>query len=231
MATRATQQQDLRPVRVYPVDAQPRAPKTKRNVLIAVAVIFLLGLVLGACLLVGMHFSGLGITQAGFTALYDKIVAVMNTSHSMSPLFITGIIVVPTLVGTLLVGLVGKAIADRTRAQRHYLSPNAGVAEVSDSLPHSSARLPAPTRRDAASPAARPATFHRRLSAPAICQPDPHFARADMGMRSPSPKRIETPPLSPRHSARSDNGEEAVVRSAPTSRTHSLTASARADDI
>ncbi|MCH9627993.1 MAG: hypothetical protein S4CHLAM2_16420 [Chlamydiales bacterium] len=102
------------------VSTAARPSKIRRNSAIAVAVILAVGLAIAASLLLGMHFSGLSINQAGFTTVYNKIVTVLNTTQSMSPLLILGKIVVPVLGGTLLIGLVGKAIARKVASKRTH---------------------------------------------------------------------------------------------------------------
>ncbi len=187
--------------------ARSNPSKSKRNTAIAVGVILAVGLVIAAGLL-GMHFSGLGVSQAGFTTLYNKFVTAMNTSQSMSLLLVAGEIVVPTLAGTLLIGLVSKAIANRIASRR--------ADESDDNASRGSSRLASSQHSARADDDGAPA-------APATPPPS---SQADSGRsdldRYATPDQIATPQPSPGSSARAeDDNRGSETRSASVSPPHS----------
>lgn len=104
-------------------EGHPRMKKALIGTGIALAVVT----VLGGALLAYMHFSGLGISKAGFATLGGKISALatkawthfkgaMNSTHTMSTAQLIYKVALPTIGGTALVALLavkGKAMKQK----------------------------------------------------------------------------------------------------------------------
>ena len=104
-------------------EAHPRMKKALIGTGIALAIVT----VLGGALLAYMHFSGLGISKAGFAALGGKISALatkawthfkgaMNSTHTMSTAELIYKVALPAVGGTALLALLavkGKAMKQK----------------------------------------------------------------------------------------------------------------------